>query len=144
MNIKNNYKRSWWLMTQSTKFMNNKNDKISINTLQNYFSETKNTISCILTFEKDYNKLNFYEFDIFSIWNQLDSCFELFLDEIISQHLTELTTISYFEERLKNVEKEKEEQKLLLTNLKSIIMNKEDEVRIIIDNLRTMVQNMNI
>ena len=104
----------------------------------------KNATKCILTFEKDHNKLNFYEFDIFSIWNQLDSCFELFLDEIISQHLTELTTISYFEERLKNVEKEKEEQKLLLTNLKSIIMNKEDEVRIIIDNLRTMVQNMNI
>ena len=34
MNIKNNYKRSWWLMTQSTKFINNKNDKVSINVSQ--------------------------------------------------------------------------------------------------------------
>ena len=63
---------------------------------------------------------------------------------VISQHQTELNTISYFEERLKKEEKEKEEQKLFLTNLKSIIMNKEDEVSIIIDNLRAMMQNMNI
>jgi len=145
INIRNKYKRSWWLMTPSSKFLNNKkNDKISINTLQNYFTGTKNTINCILTFEKEYNILNFYEFDIFSIWNQLNSCFDLFLDEIISQHQTELNTISYFEERLKKEEKEKEEQKLFLTNLKSIIMNKEDEVSLIIDNLRTMMQNMNI
>ena len=103
INIKNNYKRSWWLMTQSSKF-NNKNDKFSINTIKKYFSKNSQITKCVLTFEKDYNELNFYEFDIFTIWNQLDCCFELLLDQIISQHLTKLEMISYFEEFSKKQE----------------------------------------
>ena len=49
--------------------------------------------------------------------------------------------ISCFEEHIKKEEQEKEEQKIFLTNLKSIIMNQNEGW---LENLKEMMDNMNI
>ena len=84
----NNNELLWYrvslLFSQTSLFIEPKN---SAKTLKSWFSKKDNYNNIILIYDEDIDSLEFYEYDMQTISNQLDYCLNMFIEPLITKYL---------------------------------------------------------